>query len=1139
MKLNRYRMGKFCSPNSSFAAIVIAIAALAFGAGLRAPRLYAASPAPSGIIHPSSSAISRSGGHSAHSSRATLPSSSLRSSSLHPSALRSAQLVYAHLPLVFEANQGQTNPQVKYLAHGSNYGLFLTGQGAVLTLHAADKTSAVRMELAGSNADATMSGVDELPGKSNYIIGNDPAKWHRNIPLFSRVRYANVYPGIDLLFYGKQGQLEYDFQVASGADPAKISLDFSGSNPLQLTNAGDLALNTPAGKVLLHAPRVYQEVGRAQQTVAARFVLRDEKVGFALGAYDHNRTLVIDPIISYSTYLGGSGDEACSTISGTGVPIPGCPAIAVDPAENIYIAGSTTSTDFPTTSTPLQAALAGTANVFMTKINPAATGNAQLVFSTYLGGNGKDLPAGIAIGQGSTVVIGGTTSSSNFPAANGFQTAPLSAGNHVFVTELDSSGAGPLYSTYLSSSGTDTASGLALDANGNAYVLGITSATAGDFPTTTNAFQGKALAAQQFFVSKIALSPLLTGTSSLAYSTFFGGGNPSTGVVTGGGIAIDSTNNIYITGGTNFINTQNNGQNNTLGTGNDFPILNAAQVCLDTPINPSSGCPSTGVTATDAFIAKINPSAPVGAQLIYSTYIGGSGADVGYGIAVDTGGIAYITGSTTSTNIPLPTGTTPLQNCLDTFPNPNPITCNTSLTGMDAFLAKFTNPALITGQATPTSLLYFSYLGGSGDDVGTAIAVDATGGADITGWTKSADFPVQNALQRTFGGGTTDAFLAHLDTTAGITNIAQVDASSYLGGSGNDAGTSIVLDPFGNVNLTGETSSPNFSTTNPLQANLKGPSDVFITSLAPVINLSVTETASPTPVGVGNQVSFSYTIANNGSDFVSGINFTDIFNNSNPTFASATAPGGCSNASSATTGTSGIVTVTCAVGALSPGTSTIITVNMTPNVAGTFSDNGTVSVFGHSQTFKPTAPATASVNDFTLSVAPATTTVIAGVPATFQIIVGANGVFPSTISLSCSSGLPNPGTCSFIGTNPISNINTGGQVSRSLVINTTARITTTSQLRKKGGVGIFYAASLPLCGLTFLGITFGGFSRRKRLMAILFGAGFFVLVALQIGCGSKGTTTLTTGTPAGTYNVTVSAVSGSVTHTQVVTLVVQ
>jgi len=458
---------------------------------------------------------------------------------------------------------------------------------------------------------------------------------------------------------------------------------------------------------------------------------------------------------------------------------------------------------------------------------------------------------------------------------------------------------------------------------------------------------------------------------------------------------------------------------------------------------------------------------------------------------------------------------------------------------MDAFVAKFTNPALITGTPMPTALQFFTYLGGSGDDVGTAIAVDATGGANVTGWTKSADFPAQNALPGTFGGGT-DAFLAHIDTT-GTGNTAQVDASSFLGGSGNDAGTSIALDPFGNVNLAGETASANFSTTtNAVQPALKGPSDIFVASLAPVINLGVTETVSPTPVGVGNQVGFSYTITNNGSDFVSGINFTDIFGNSNPTFASATAPGGCSSVVSAGTGGgSGTVTVTCAVGSLAPNTSALVTVNMTPNSAGTFSDNGTVSVFGRNQTFKPAAPPSASVNDFTLAVSPATATVVAGVPATFQIVVGANGPIPSAISLSCSSGLPNPGSCSFIGTNPISNINTGGQVSRSLVIDTTARVTTTSQLRKNRGTQIFYAASLPLCGLTFLGISLGDTKRRKRLMAVLLGAGFLVLIALQLGCGSKGTTTLTTGTPAGTYNITVSAISGSVTHTQVITLVVQ
>lgn len=1120
MKLNCYWMGRLCLRNGALAALAVATIVMA-GGEMPSPLLYAATPARSGLVRP---ALVNASSATPASSTSIRPVP-LSASSLHSSSLRKAQLTYSHLPLVFEANQGQTNPQVKYLAHGSNYGLFLTGQEAVLTLHSAEKSSVVRMALAEANLNPTVAGFDELPGKSNYIIGNDPAKWRHHIPQFARVRYSSVYPGIDLVFYGRQGQLEYDFQVAPGADPAKMALHFSASAPLKLTSSGDLALSTVAGEVRLRAPYVYQQINQQKQTIPARFVLRGAtNVGFDLGPYDHSRALVIDPIVSYSTYLGGSGDEACSTITGTGTPLPGCPAIAVDGASNIYITGSTTSTDFPTTVTPLQSALAGTANVFVTKINPGASGSAQLVFSTYLGGNGKDVSAGIGIGQGSSVVVAGTTSSSNFPAANGFQTAPVSAGNHVFVTELDPNGAGPLYSTYLSSSGTDTASGLALDIKGNAYVLGVTTSTAHDFPVTLNALQAKALADQQFFVSKISLSPLLAGSSSLAYSTYFGGGTPSNGQAVGGGIAVDSTNDVYITGGTNFLNTQNSGQS---AGGNDFPILNAAQVCLDTPANPASGCPTSGLTATDAFIAKINPALAAGAQLIYSTYIGGSGADIGYGIAVDSGGMAYITGSTTSADFTIPTGTTPLQ-----MANGG---------SLDAFVAKFTNPALITGTPTPTALLYFSYLGGSGDDAATSIAVDSAGGTNITGWTKSPNFPVQNAVQGTFGGGTTDAFLAHLDTGATTANIAQVDASTYLGGSGNDAGTSILLDSFGNVSLAGETSSPNIGIANPLQPTLNGPSDTFITSLAPVLNLGVTETVSPTPVGVGSQVSFSYTIKNNGSDFTSGINFTDVFTTGNPTFSSATAPGGCSSVTSTGTGTSGNVTVTCAVGSLSPSQSALVTVTMTPNTAGVFGDSGTVSVFGRSQTFRATAPVSASVNDFTLSVAPATATVVAGAPATFQITVSATGAIPTAISLSCSSGLPSPGTCNFIGTNPIANISAGGAVSRSLVINTTARITTTSRLWPKGGAKIFYALSLPLFGFTFLGITFGGISRRRRLMMTALGVGFFVLILLQAGCGSKGSTTLTTGTPAGTYNVTVSAASGTgnVTHTSVITLTVQ
>ena len=256
---------------------------------------------------------------------------------------------FGQLPLSFEPNQGQTDPQVKFLARGAGYGVFLTSDQAVLTLRRPDKNSSVvRMQLAGANPVAAATGSSPLPGKSNYFIGNDPAKWHRGVPQFARVRYQGVYPGVDLVYYGNQGRLEYDFEVAPGADPSQIALRFQGQESANLDAGGNLILASGGDEVQLKAPRIYQEFGAEQRPVAGRFVLRqDGKVGFELAAYDRSRTLVIDPVLTYSTYFGGSGDEACSTILGVASPPSGCPAIAIDPSSNIYIAGSTTSTDFP------------------------------------------------------------------------------------------------------------------------------------------------------------------------------------------------------------------------------------------------------------------------------------------------------------------------------------------------------------------------------------------------------------------------------------------------------------------------------------------------------------------------------------------------------------------------------------------------------------------------------------------------------------------------------------------------------------------------------------------------------------------------------------------------------------------------
>src|SRR5439155_11961253 len=256
----------------------------------------------------------------------------------------------------------------------------LTANEAVLTLqhsslstqHSAGRVSVVRMALDGADASSQIVGMVPLPGKSNYFIGNDPAKWHRNVPQFAQVRYDNVYPGIDLLYYGNQGRMEYDFKVAPGADPKQIALRLHGSEKIELNSAGDLILATAAGDVRLEAPRVYQKIGEHQQPVAGRLTLRDKnRVGFELGAYDRSRTLIIDPVLTYSTYLGGSGNEGCSAISGS--VKAGCPAIAVDSAGNAYVAGTTTSADFPPSGTPYQAALSGVADIFVAKFNSAGS----------------------------------------------------------------------------------------------------------------------------------------------------------------------------------------------------------------------------------------------------------------------------------------------------------------------------------------------------------------------------------------------------------------------------------------------------------------------------------------------------------------------------------------------------------------------------------------------------------------------------------------------------------------------------------------------------------------------------------------------------------------------------------------------
>ena len=453
---------------------------------------------------------------------------------------------YGQIPLSFEVNQGQTAAQVDFLSQGSGYTLFLTPTETVLSLQKpapaagggaeAPDSVVLSSRFVGANPQPQVVGLDRLAGTSNYFIGSDPSQWHTNVANYGQVEYQDLYPGVDLVFYGNQRQLEYDYVVVPGTDPGVIKLAIDGAESMTIDGQGDLVLHTSGGDVLEHAPVVYQESGGVRQPVSGQFVLEgDGQVGFAVGAYDHTQPLVIDPVLSYSTYLGGTSLTACS-------------GIAVDSAGDAYVTGTTYSTDFPTTAGAFQTSLGGGGNgdAFVTKLNPTGT---ALVYSTYLSGTNYDGCNGIAVDTAGNAYVTGDTTSTDFPTTTGAFQTTYRGGGDAFVTKLNSTGTALVYSTFLGGTNGDGGLGIAVDTAGNAYVTGDTTST--DFPTTTGAFQ----------------------------TTYRGGG--------------------------------------------------------------------------DAFVTKLNPT---GTALVYSTYLGGTGDDVGFGIAVDTAGNAYVTGDTRSTDFPTTTG---------------------------------------------------------------------------------------------------------------------------------------------------------------------------------------------------------------------------------------------------------------------------------------------------------------------------------------------------------------------------------------------------------------------------------------------------------------------------------------------------
>ncbi len=663
------------------------------------------------------------------------------------------------LPLAFEPNQGQADGSVKFLTRGRGYGLFLTPTETVLVLtpgssrsllasrprpaggDQGESPSVVRMRFVGADAAVTVSGEAPRPGRSHYFLG-EPARWRRDVPTFGRVHYADLYPGVSLVFYGTERELEYDFVVAPGADPGAVELAFDGADSLRIDASGDLVVATGAGDVRLRRPIIYQEAEGGRRPVEGGYTLEGARVRFRVAAWDASRPLIIDPVLGYSTYLGGASND-----QGLGV--------VVDALGNAYVTGSTISSDFPVSAGALQLTRSVDTDVFVAKLD--ATGTA-LLYSTYLGGSGADASNAIAVDTGGNAYVTGTTTSNNFPVVNAFQTTTR-GGSEAFVAKLDPDGSALVYSTYLGSNTEDFAFGIAVDAAGNAYVTGSTSSVS--FPNN-NAITclGTKRTGSDAFVARVAAAG-----NALDYCVFLGGSGEDSGQA----IVADSAGHVWVAGAT---------------TSTNLPVVNALQ--------PTRG------GKTDAFVGRLDTAGNV----VYLTYLGGAGDDVALGLAVDTLGNAYVTGSTTSTNFPLSAGA--LQPAL--------------AGGSDAFVTKL-NPA-------GNGLVFSTYLGGGADDVGNAIAIHPTDATVyVTGSTESIDFPTLSPLQAQLAGGL-DAFVTKLTATGGA-----LVYSTYLGGAGDDVAQAIVVDVDGIAYLTGSTNSAVFPTAAPIQ-NAAGLLDAFVTQVA-------------------------------------------------------------------------------------------------------------------------------------------------------------------------------------------------------------------------------------------------------------------------------------------------------------------
>ncbi len=729
---------------------------------------------------------------------------------------------YGRLPLSFVVNQGQSAPQVRFAASGQGYQVILTSSEAVLGLsrpgRGGDKSAAsigdsFKLDLPGSKAGIAPTGEKQLPGKANFFLGNDPAKWHADIPTYSRVRYAEVYPGIDLVYYGNQRQLEFDFVVAAHARPEQIRLHLSGARRMRIDAAGNLEVVGRHGQMAFHKPVLYQERDGKRESVDGAFLLAGGNVSFRVGDYDPELPLIIDPVLAYATYLGGSCTQNISDIAY---------ALAVDTSGNAYVAGMAGSIDFPVTSGALQTAI-GTqtigglnlnaqSNAFITKLNASGT---ALLYSTYLGGGGgrSDWATAIALDASGNAYVTGQANSANFPVTTGaFQTSPRTQNsNSAFVAKLDPSGSALIYSTYLGGSLATTSDAIAVNANGNVYVAGYSDSS--DHPVSSGAYQSTNHTTISLG-SNVFVTEFSADGSSLVYSTYIGGSRSDNAKT----LALDAQGNAYVAGA---------------ATSSDYPVTSGAYQTAKL---------STRTGSLTGFISKLSAN---GDSLLYSTFLGGSSGDSVNAIALDNLNNVYATGVANSSDFPVSSAAYQSQ-----------------FSSGSGFIAKL-NPSA-------TDLVYSTFLHGTHGGFATpaGIALDGSTNVYVAGSFYGDDLPVTSgavqSVNNAYNGGGDAGFLAEIDSSG-----SSLLYATYFAGSFIDNANAVALDAAGSVYLAGQSASSDLPVTSgAFQTKNNGAARYLFNAFVAKINIPsllmatrTNLTPNPNPSTVGSSVTFTATVS--------------------------------------------------------------------------------------------------------------------------------------------------------------------------------------------------------------------------------------------------------------------------------------